>query len=240
VFDGEIVCLEADGKPNFRNVIHRMQQRGTGAVERAKTKHPAACYLFDCLYLDGRSIMNEALARRREWLQDAIRDNSSYRLSEAVDDGETFLEAVKAMNLEGVMAKLRNSPYVPGKRSDCWLKIKTKNTAECVIIGYTTGKGDRETSFGALHIAQLEGDRLKYIGKVGSGFDDTSLKEVAAELKRLRVIAKPIKEKPLDAARSVWVESKLICEVQFASLTNDGLLREPVFLRLRPDIALNS
>lgn len=240
VFDGEIVCLEADGKPNFRNVIYRMQQRGPGAVERAKAKHAAVCYLFDCLYLDGRSIMNEPLMRRREWLQDAIRDNSNCRLSEAVDDGETFLQAVKAMNLEGIMAKLRNSPYVPGKRSDCWLKIKTKNTAECVIIGYTTGKGDRETSFGALHIAQMEGDRLKYVGKVGSGFDDTSLKEVAAELKQLSVVAKPIKEKPLDAARSVWVESKLICEVQFASLTNDGLLREPVFLRLRPDIALNS
>jgi bifunctional non-homologous end joining protein LigD len=86
----------------------------------------------------------------------------------------------------------------------------------------------------------MEGDRLKYVGKVGSGFDDTSLKEVAAELKQLSVVARPIKEKPLDAARSVWVESKLICEVQFASLTNDGLLREPVFLRLRPDIALNS
>jgi ATP-dependent DNA ligase len=180
--------------------------------------------------------MNEPLTRRREWLQDAIKQNPSYRLSEAVDDGESFLEAVKAMNLEGVMAKLRSSPYTPGKRNDSWLKIKTRNTTECIVIGFTPGKGDREGSFGALHLAQIAGEQLKYLGKVGSGFDDSSLKEVAAELKKLKTIARPIKEKPLDAARSMWVESKLVCEVQFASVTNDGLLREPVFLRLRPDL----
>jgi bifunctional non-homologous end joining protein LigD len=239
VFDGEIVCLQPDGKPNFRDVIYRMQQRG-GAVERANAKHPATCYLFDCLYLDGRPIINEPLTRRREWLQDAVRAQSTYRVSEAVDDGETFLEAVKAMNLEGIMAKLRNSPYVPGKRSDCWLKIKTQNTIECLVIGFTTGKGDREQTFGALYLAQMEAGTLKYIGKVGSGFDDISLKEVASELKKLTVISRPIKEKPLDSARSVWVECKLICEVQFASLTNEGLLREPVFLRLRPDLAVSN
>lgn len=239
VFDGEIVCLQPDGKPNFRDAIYRLQQRG-GAIERAKAKYPVTCYLFDCLYLDGRPIINEPLTRRREWLQDAVRSNSGYRVSEAVDDGETFLEAVKAMKLEGIMAKLRNSPYVPGKRSDCWLKIKTQNTIECIVIGYTTGKGDRETTFGALYLAQRESGALKYIGKVGSGFDDISLKEVAAELKKLNAIARPIKEKPLDSARSVWVECKLVCEVQFASISSEGLLREPVFLRLRPDLAASN
>ena len=78
------------------------------------------------------------------------------------------------------------------------------------------------------------------MGKVGSGFDDSSLKEVDAELKKLNVIARPIKEKPLDAGRSVWVECKLVCEVQFTSLTSEGLLREPVFLRLRPDLGVTN
>ncbi len=236
LFDGEIVCLEADGRPNFRNVIHRMQQKTEGGIERAKAKHPAVCYLFDCLYLDGRAIVNEPLNRRREWLEDAIKKDSAYRVSGVVEDGPAFLEAVKAMGLEGIMAKQRNSTYLPGKRSDSWLKIKTRQTVECAIIGYTKGKGDREKSFGALHLAQANGDELKYVGKVGSGFDDDSLKTVAAEVQKLPAVKRPVKEKPLDDSRSVWVQPKLMCEVEFASVTKDGMLREPVFVRLRPDL----
>jgi ATP-dependent DNA ligase len=213
-----------------------MQQKTEGGVGRAKAKHPAVCYVFDCLYLDGRAIVNEPLTRRREWLEDAIKKGSAYRVSEVVQDGAAFLDAVKQMGLEGIMAKQRHSAYLPGKRSDSWLKIKTRQTLECVIIGYTRGKGDREASFGALHLAQANGDELKYLGKVGSGFDGTSMKEVSAELEKLAVIRRPVKDKPLDDARSVWVEPKLVGEVQFASLTKDGLLREAVFARLRPDL----
>jgi DNA ligase D-like protein (predicted ligase)/DNA ligase D-like protein (predicted 3'-phosphoesterase) len=236
LFDGEIVCLEADGKPNFRNVIHRLQQKTEGGIERAKAKCPAICYLFDCLYLDGRAIVNEPLTRRREWLADAIKKDSSYRVSEVVEDGKPFFEAVKQMGLEGIMAKQRGSTYLPGKRGDSWLKIKTRQTLECVIIGYTRGKGDRHTSFGALHLAQVSGEELKYLGKAGTGFDVQALKAVSAELEKLTAIKRPIKEKPLDDAQSVWIEPKLMCEVQFASLTKDGMLREPVFIRLRPDL----
>jgi DNA ligase D-like protein (predicted ligase) len=239
LFDGEIVCLEADGRPNFKNVIHRMQQTSEGGIERARAKHPAVCYLFDCLYLDGRPIINEPLARRREWLADAVKKESAYRVSELVEDGPAFFEAVKEIGLEGVMAKQRNSTYSPGKRTDSWLKIKTRQTTEAVIIGFTRGKGDRQASFGALHLAQAAGDELKYIGKVGGGFDDTSLKSVSGELEKLTTIKRPVKEKPLDDARSVWLEPRLMCEVSFASWTPDGLLREPVFLRLRPDLAWN-
>jgi DNA ligase D-like protein (predicted ligase) len=240
VFDGEIVCLEANGKPHFRNVIHRMQQNSEGSIERARAKHPAVCYLFDCLYLDGRPIVNEPLTRRREWLADAVRKDSPFRVSELVEDGVAFLEAVKSMGLEGIMAKQRNSPYQVGKRSDAWVKIKTRQTMECLIIGYTQGKGDRQKGFGALHLAQAEGNELKYLGKVGTGFDDHLLQDIFERLQKLTRIKRPIKEKPLDDARSVWVEPKLTCEVGFASLTPDGLLREPVFIRLRPDLALQS
>jgi len=238
LFDGEIVCLEADGKPNFRNVIHRMQQNTEGGIERARAKHAAVCYVFDCPYLDGRAIVNEPLTRRREWLQDAIKKGSAYRVSEVVEEGAAFFQAVKEMGLEGIMAKQRNSPYLNGKRSDSWLKIKTRRTLECVIIGYTKGKGDREASFGALHLAEANGAELKYLGKVGTGFDNDTFKAVAAELQKVKTIKRPVKEKPLDDARSVWIEPKLMCEVQFASLTQDGLLREAVFVRLRPDLNL--
>src|SRR5262249_59344612 len=113
---------------------------------------------------------------------------------------------------------------------------KTRQTQECLIIGYTRGKGDRTASFGALHLAQSHGPELKYVGKVGAGFDEDSLQAVAAELEKLTTIPRPVKEKPLDEARSVWVDPKLMCEVEFASVTKDGMLREPVFVRLRPDL----
>lgn len=238
VFDGEIVCLEPDGKPNFRNVIYRMQQKGENTIARARTNHPAVCYLFDCLYLDGRPIVNEPLSRRREWLRDVLRKDSAYRMSESVEDGAAFYGAVKQMGLEGIMAKRCDSPYLPGKRTDSWLKVKTQNSAECIIIGFTEGKGDRQSTFGALHLAQRSDGELTYVGKAGSGIDESSLAAVRKELDGLTRTKRPVKEIPSDNARSIWVEPKLACEVRYASLTPDGLLREPVFLRMRPDLAV--
>jgi bifunctional non-homologous end joining protein LigD len=235
LFDGEIVCLGGEGKPDFESVITRMQQTTESAIERIRASCPALCFLFDCLYLDGRPIVNEPLTRRREWLQDAIRKDVPYHISDVFEEGEVFLGAVKEMGLEGVMAKRRDSAYVPGKRSESWLKIKTRQTIECAIIGYTPGEGERSATFGALYLAQPNGSELKYVGKVGTGFDGATLKAVSAELKKLKEIKRPIKEKP-DSARSIWVEPKLICEVQFATTTKEGILREPVFVRLRPDL----
>jgi ATP-dependent DNA ligase len=137
------------------------------------------------------------------------------------------------------MAKRRDSTYSPGKRSESWLKIKTRQTTECVIVGYTEGKGDRVGAFGALHLAQERGGELKYVGKVGTGFDEPMLKAVWKELISLTRIKRPVKEAPLESARSTWVEPRLVCEVRFASLTPEGRLREPVFVRLRPDLSLN-
>ena len=237
LFDVEIVCLDADGKPVFIDVIHRLQQTTEGGVARVRAKHPAVCYVFDCLFLDGRSVISEPLTRRRTWMADAIRSDTPYRVSAAVGEGDQLFEAAKKMGLEGIMAKEPNSLYSPGKRSGQWFKIKTRQTADCVIIGYTKGKGDRESSFGALHIAQMNGKNLKYVGKVGTGFDSRTLKSVFAEVKKVKEGKRPVKEKPLDDSQSVWLEPKLLCEVQYASLTKDGSLREPVFVKLRPDLS---
>jgi bifunctional non-homologous end joining protein LigD len=236
LFDAEIVCLDEDGRPVFRNAIHRIQQTTEGGINRARAKFPAVCYVFDCLYLDGRPIVQEPLVRRRAWMADAVRKDTPYRVSEAVDEGAHLFQAAAEAGLEGIMAKERNSPYLPGKRTSQWLKIKTRRTTECVIIGYTRGKGDREQTFGALQIAMTNGKGLRYVGKVGTGFDTRTLKEVAGELARLKKGRRPVKEKPLDEANTVWLEPDLICEVQYASLTKDGMLREPVFVRLRPDL----
>ncbi len=236
VFDGEIVCVESDGKPQFDKVIHRMQQRSESAANLAKGRCPAVCYLFDCLYLDGRPIVNEPLVRRREWLQDTVKSGTTYRVSEVVDDGPALYQAVQKMNLEGIMAKQRQSIYVPGKRSDSWLKVKARQTVECVIIGFVRGKGDRASTFGSIHLAEQNGSELNYIGKAGSGFDDRSLQSVAAELAKLPRIKRLIKERPPDEAQTVWITPCLMCEVEFATRTKAGSLREPVFLRMRPDL----
>lgn len=236
LFDAEIVCLDKAGKPVFKDVIHRMQQKGEAAVKRACAKYPAVCYIFDCLYLDGRPIVNEPLVRRRAWIKDVVRSDSTYRVSEVVEDGRALFDAAGSMGLEGIMAKEQNSAYAVGRRSANWLKVKTRRTTECVIIGYTKGKGNRASEFGALHIARHNGTELQYVGKVGTGFDDRMLKSIAAEVKSLKVIKRPVKEKPLDDAQTVWVEPELYCEIEYASITKDGMLREPVFVRLRQDL----
>jgi len=168
-------------------------------------------------------------------MEDAVKGNESYRVSEAVTEGKELFEAAVNTGLEGVMAKERDSVYRPGTRSAQWLKIKKRRTMDCVIIGYTKGKGGRAASFGALHLAVPEGDDLRYVGKVGTGFDERSMKDIFDRVKGIKRTKRAVRKKPPDDAQSVWIEPGVMCEVQYSSLTKDGMLREPVFLRLRPD-----
>ena len=237
LFDGEIVSLDEKGRPVFKDVIHRMQRSSEGDIQRAMKKFPATCYLFDVLYLDGRTVVNEPLIRRREWLKDAVKKDSPYRISEIVEDGGALFAAAGELGLEGIMAKEKNSKYLPGKRSDSWFKIKVRQTAESCIIGYTKGKGARGEHFGALHLGDYINGVLIYRGKVGTGFDAKIMKEVYSELKKLKEIKKPIGEKVLDEKQTIWVEPKLVCEINYSSITPDGYFREAVFLRLRPDLS---
>ncbi len=169
-------------------------------------------------------------------MEDAIRRDTRYRVSQAVTDGVELFRAAVRMGLEGIMAKERNSAYRTGTRSALWLKIKKRQTMECLIIGYTKGRGGRQALFGALQLALREGNALRYLGKVGTGFDEKSMKETFAYLRKNSRVKRPISEKPLDDAQTVWIEPRAVCEVQFASLTKDGMLREAVFIRLRPDL----
>jgi ATP-dependent DNA ligase len=173
-------------------------------------------------------------------MADALKKDSAYRVSEGVDEGKPLFEAAAAMGLEGIMAKERSSAYHPGKRTSLWLKVKSRQTTDCVIIGYTRGKGDRQVTFGALHLAQHDGKQLHYVGKVGTGFSDRSLEQVLTELKTVKEAKRPVDERPVDDAQSVWLEPKLLCEVQYASITINGTLREPVFLRMRPDLTFEN
>ncbi|HUK90488.1 MAG TPA: non-homologous end-joining DNA ligase [Blastocatellia bacterium] len=235
LFDAEIICPDETGRPVFERVIRRLQQTGESAITRLSAKYPAVCYVFDCLYLDGRSVINEPLVRRREWVADAVRENTPYRASEAMDDGMHLYEAASALGLEGIVAKLRNSPYLPGKRSESWLKIKTRRTIDCIIVGYTRGKGAREDTFGALQLGCYKDGKLEYVGGLGTGFDDAKLKSLRSDLEKLETVPNPFTRKILDSAQTVWVEPKVVCEVKYTAFTEDHQLRHAVFVRMRPD-----
>lgn len=235
LFDAEIVCLDKTGKPDFKKVIHRLMSSGDSTIQKLSKTSPAYCYIFDCLYLDGRSLINEPLLKRKEWLKDAIKPDTPYRLSEIVEDGLALFEAAKLHDVEGIMSKRKDGKYLPGKRSDLWLKIKVRNTVDCAIIGYNEGKGDRKSTFGGLHIAEWIDDKLLYRGKVGTGFDDVTIKEISKQIKALKETKKPIPGKVMDEKTSKWVEPKLVAEISYAKITADKMFREPVFVRLRLD-----
>ncbi|HEY3430386.1 MAG TPA: non-homologous end-joining DNA ligase [Cyclobacteriaceae bacterium] len=237
VFDAEIICVGKDGKPDFRKVINRLTTSGKTNIDRAAKTSPVFCYIFDCLFIDGRSVMNDTLMRRRVWIEDVVKKDSPYRVSQVEEDGGALFEAAKEHGLEGIMAKRKDSKYILGKRTDNWLKIKVKDTADCVIIGYTEGKGNRGQAFGSLHIAEQTSKGLLYRGKVGTGFDDKLIKEISTELKKLKVVTKPVKQKLLDDKVSKWIEPKLMIEVSYSMITKDDMFREPVFVRLREDMA---
>jgi ATP-dependent DNA ligase len=175
--------------------------------------------------------------KRKEWLKDTIRSETPYRLSEHVEDGNSLFNAAKLHALEGIMAKRRDSKYLPGKRNDLWIKIKVRQTAECFIVGFTQGKGNRDQTFGALHIAEKTDKGFVYRGKVGTGFNDKMIKEVLKVLKLVKVVRRPaVTGNLLDEKISTWLEASVAVEVSYAQLTGDKMFREPVFVRLRQDI----
>lgn len=235
LFDAEIVCLDEEGKPDFRQVINRLKTSDESAIERLAKTNPVHCYLFDCLYLDGRPLINEPLLNRKEWLKDSVRKGTQYRVSEFVEEGNELFEAASKHGLEGVMAKRKDGPYLPGKRSNLWLKIKIRQTADCYVIGFTEGNGDRQPYFGALHLAEKVDDELHYRGKVGTGFNESAMKEITELLSQYAETSKPVENEILDEAKTTWIEPRLVVEVTYASLTADDIFREAVFVRLRPD-----
>jgi bifunctional non-homologous end joining protein LigD len=239
LFDAEIVSLDAAGKPLFKKVINRLMSSGETNIQKLSKSTPCYCYIFDCLYLDGRALINEPLTKRREWLKDAVRADTPYRVSEFVEDGNSLFDAAREHGLEGIMAKKRDSKYTPGKRTDCWFKIKIRQTCEVFIIGYTKGKGDRGQTFGALHIAEQTGDELHYRGKVGTGFDDATIKDIVKVLKDVKQIKKPdVIGTLFDPRISIWLAPQVVAEVSYSKLTPDKMFREPVFVKLRLDMSV--
>ena len=160
-----------------------------------------------------------------------------------IGKGKKFFREVKRRGLEGLVAKRLESTYQIGRRSKDWLKIKVLNTLDCVICGYTTGTGKRSELIGSLIAGCYDKGKLRYVGKIGTGFSEQQLKELLKALKGIKAVRCPFDVEPelkLPPSRAVvWTKPKLICEVRFMNLSKNKIMRAPVFLRLRDDKNIN-
>jgi bifunctional non-homologous end joining protein LigD len=226
VVDGEVVALDEEGRPSFS----AMQQGSARLVY----------YVFDLLEADGESLVGSPLEERRERLEQMLdRRSRTVLLSEAFDDGAALFQAVSSQELEGIMAKRRDSRYLEGRRSRDWLKVKTTGRQEFVIAGYTRGTGSRAKTFGALVLGVNEAGGLRYAGNVGTGFDDREIRRLLQLLEPLEREDPPFSEAPrmprVRRGDVTWVEPKLVAEVEFSEWTHDGHVRQPSYKGLRDD-----
>ncbi|HEV8474507.1 MAG TPA: non-homologous end-joining DNA ligase [Methylomirabilota bacterium] len=223
LLDGEVVVFDAQG-------ISRFQLFGADA-------HRKPVYVvFDCLFARGRDLRALPMAERRAILEREVRPSGPLRLARRLGtDGFKAFEIARERGLEGIVAKDATSLYETGKRSTAWRKVKVRAEEEFVIGGYTAPGGAR-THFGAILVGAFEDDRLRYAGKVGTGFTGKTLADLAQRFARLRRATSPF----VDAPRmrdATWLEPRLVAQIGFMEKTGDGKLRHPVFLGLREDKA---
>src|SRR5438132_2118145 len=226
VLDGEIVALDDQGRPSFQLLQNRQRdQRHLQYV------------VYDLVYADGQRLFKVPLEDRKRLLRDMLRPSALVRYSEhVIGQGKAFYSAARSNQLEGIVAKLRQSPYLPGVRSSSWLKIKAVKQQEVVIGGFTAPRNSRK-HFGALLVGVYDDGKLVYTGHTGGGFDERTLAQVARRLEPLRIKESPFSgTPPRTNEKPTWTKPQLVAEVKFAEWTKDGVMRMPVFLGMRDDV----
>jgi len=240
VIDGEVVALDEKGRSSFQLLQ---------ALEMEGRKAPLRFYVFDLLELDGKSLLGLPLEQRKQVLAtlcENVGDPIRYS-GEISGDVKSLVAEVQRRGLEGLIGKQRNSVYEAGRRSGAWIKLKCVNEQEFVIGGYTP-PGDSRKYFGAILVGYYDGGKLKFAGKVGSGFTAKSLsilhkKFREEEREDCPFVDLPSKQggawvqgiTPSMMKKMHWVNPKFVAEIKFAEWTRDGKLRQPVFLGMRED-----
>src|SRR6266566_7582821 len=234
VLDGELVVPDDAGRPSFQRLQNRAKVTRAIEVRRAAIESPAVLYVFDLLAFAGFDLRPLPLERRKSLLERVLpRVGPLKYLEHFAKDGEALYEQVVQLGLEGIVAKKADSPYRAG-RSPNWLKIRADRSDDFVVVGFTRPKGSR-SGFGALDLGAYDDGKLVYAGRAGSGFTAAQLKDVSAALEQ-SVRPKPAFEGPVPTDKGhTWVEPSLVVEVRYKEWTNEGLLRQPVFLHFRDD-----
>ncbi|WP_372698147.1 ATP-dependent DNA ligase [Arthrobacter sp. JSM 101049] len=247
VLDGEIVALDASGRPDFGRLQQRMNLTRRREIEAIAAKVPVHYMVFDALRLpasqdgngdgDVRQLMRSPYAERREAMFDAVTEGEHIHLP--VAHTGSLAEAIgtsRELRLEGIVAKKTDGRYVPGKHSRGWVKIKHESHQEVVVIGWRAGGGSRQGTVGSLLLAVNDDGALHYAGRVGTGFSADELDEAKARLGRITRKTPAVDDVPTADRRDVsWVSPKLVGEVRFSEVTGDGRLRHPVWRGWRPD-----
>jgi bifunctional non-homologous end joining protein LigD len=238
VLDGEVVALDADGRPSFSALHKRVALKAEREIAAADATTPAIFFCFDLLHFAGIGLREAPFSARSRYLAQCLFPSPHVQLVHAQADGDRLYDAALANGFEGVMAKKRASLYTPGRRSASWRKIKSTQSAEFIVGGYTRGKGAR-ASLGALMLGVNETrvkGKLRYVGHVGTGFDASTLTAVRRRAAPLETAKSPFATRPAANGAPTWLEPRLVAEVRFAEWTPDGHLRAPVFLRFRDDV----
>jgi bifunctional non-homologous end joining protein LigD len=226
ILDGEIVVIDKSGKADF-GALQNYSRTQKGTIRY---------YVFDLIYLNGEDLHNVPLLKRKELLKKHLPPLPTVSFNDHIEEfGNDFFKIIKENNLEGMVAKDGNSPYIEGKRTRFWLKIKTHLEQDFVIGGFTEPKGGR-TGFGALLVGIYKNNQLEYTGSVGGGFDEKELQMVLQRLMPLLTTSSPFEITPQLNSKISWIQPQLVCQVKFSEWTSDGLLRQPVFMHFRDDV----
>lgn len=239
ILDGEIVALNSQARPDFGLLQTRMKLTRKTDVEAARKKTPVHFMVFDLLYVDGESLLEQGFDERRRRLEEVLipAGDGSIQLSPIfTGDMDEAVEHSRDLGLEGVMAKARDGDYASERRSRTWIKIKHELSQEVVIGGWRPGQGNRAGTLGSLLMGVHDDGGLRYVGRVGTGFSRGELVDLTEQLRKLERKTSPLSDVPrADASDAHWVTPRLVGEVNYAERTSAGKLRQPRWRGLRPD-----
>ncbi len=236
IFDGEVVAFE-EGRPSFQKLQSRMHLTSEHAVRRLSQSEPVVYMIFDLLWIEGRSLLEQTYEERRARLLELGLTGPTWQTpAHHLGDGARLLEASRAQGLEGIIAKRLDCPYTPGRRANGWVKVKNVRRTDAVVGGWLPGKEGRSGRLGALVVGFYEDGELRYAGRVGSGFTEAELARLGTLLGGLARDDSPFAgRQPPKETR--FVEPQLVSVVDYSEVTNAKTLRQPSYKGLRDDIA---